>query len=215
MSAPSVDAFVTDSRLRLAVATRHLIDAVLTSEGATDAELDGVTDAIEALGDRLHGDAAGGLRPVGRRSRFERDHTSYLPRSPLVGEVSPIAPPFEWSFANDRMVGTGVFGAAYEGPPGYVHGGWVALAFDEILGMVNIAGKTPGMTAKLSVRYRAPTPLHTPVRLETWTERIEGRRIIAHGTLHAAGQLCAEGEGLFISISPELAAKYFGTRSDP
>ena len=49
----------------------------------------------------------------------------------------------------------------YEGPPGYVHGGCVALAFDELLGMVNVLNGLGGLTGKLTVRYRRPDPART------------------------------------------------------
>lgn len=207
--------FATTSRERLATATRHLVDAVLTSEGVGDADMDEAAAAIEELADRLHGDAAQAERPVGRRTYREPDHAGYLPRSPLVGGVNPVSPPLDWSFDEGRIVATGVFGSAHEGPPGYVHGGWIALAFDEALGMINIANDVPGMTGKLSVRYRAPTPLHTPVRLESWTEHVEGRRIVARGTLSVGDTLCAESDGLFVTIPPDLAAQYFGAKDDP
>jgi hypothetical protein len=42
------------------------------------------------------------------------------------------------------------FGSAYEGPPGCVHGGYVAAAFDEMLGFVQSLGGNPGMTARLT-----------------------------------------------------------------
>ena len=57
--------------------------------------------------------------------------------------------------------GTVTFGSAYEGPPGHVHGGYVAAAFDELLGMTQSLGGMPGMTGTLTVRYRRPTPLRT------------------------------------------------------
>ena len=37
------------------------------------------------------------------------------------------------------------FGSAYEGPPGCVHGGFVAAAFDEVLGFVQSLGGQPGL----------------------------------------------------------------------
>ena len=103
-----------------------------------------------------------------------------------------------------------MFTAAYEGPPGYVHGGWVALTFDEILGMANIASGHPGMTGTLKIRYLRPTPLHTRVDLEGWTERVEGRRIVAMGRMLVDGEVTAEAEGLFVAISDDMAMRYFG-----
>ena len=101
---------------------------------------------------------------------------------------------------------------AFEGPPGYVHGGQVALMFDEALGVANVAAGHAGMTARLSVRYRRPTPLRTELRLEAWTVERQGRRITTVGTLHAGDVLCAEAEGLFVDIGTERALEYFGER---
>jgi acyl-coenzyme A thioesterase PaaI-like protein len=202
--------FVTPARIRLTEAVRHLIDAALTAEEATEAQLDEAADKAERLASELQGVAALGDRPAGVRTREESSHDDYLPRSPLVGEVSPMAPPVEYEYRDGRLFGRGVFHAAYEGPPGYVHGGWIALAFDEILGMANIAGGHPGMTGRLSVRYRRPTPLHTEMRFEAWTEQVDGRRIVTRGTLEADGVVTAEAEGLFVTIDHDLALQYFG-----
>ena len=89
---------------------------------------------------------------------------------------------------------------AYAGPPGHVHGGIVAAAFDEVLGFVQCLTEQAGMTGTLTVRYRAPTPLHRELSFEAWVERIEGRKTIARGTLHCGTTLCAEAEGLFVSM---------------
>ena len=144
------------------------------------------------------------------RSRPEETHEDYLPRSPLVGRISPIAPPIEYEFLDGGVRASGVFHAAFEGPPGYVHGGWIALAFDEILGMTNMASGNPGMTGRLSIRYRRPTPLHTKVAFRGWVEQVDGRRVVTRGTLSVDDVVTAEAEGLFVMLSPELALEYFG-----
>jgi acyl-CoA thioesterase FadM len=56
------------------------------------------------------------------------------------------------------------------------------------------------MTGRLTIHYRSPTPLRTELRFAGWVDRIEGRKTFALGTLHAGDRLCAEAEGLFISI---------------
>lgn len=210
MTPNSTHPFVSPQRERLAEAVRHLIDAVLTVEDATEEQLGTAADLTEGVARHL-GRVPRADDPVrGTRGRAERDHTDYLPRSPLVGEVSPLAPPIEWEYVEGRMRGRGTYHAAYEGPPGYVHGGWVALTFDEILGMANIASGHPGMTGTLKIRYLRPTPLHRTVELEGWTERVEGRRIVAKGRMTVDGELTAEAEGLFITIDAALAEEYFG-----
>ncbi|MCU1457572.1 MAG: thioesterase superfamily enzyme [Actinomycetia bacterium] len=213
-AASEVEEFDSPTRRRLADATRHLIDAVLTSEGADADTLDAAADMVEALAAQLHG-APLGDRPAGRRDRPEHSHTDYLPRSPVVGLSSPMAPPITYEVRGGRVHGTGTFGAPYEGPPGYVHGGEIALAFDELLGIANIVSGHPGMTGTLTVKYRRPTPLGQELDFEAWTERVEGRRITTRGTIHSHGTLTAEAEGLFIIVNPERAAEYFGARAEP
>ncbi len=207
------EAITTPERVRLAEAVRHLIDAALTADDATPDELALAAEAAERIAASLHPRGELGNRPDGVRSRVEEDHADYLARSPLVGKISPVAPPIEYEYRDGRLFAGGVFHAAYEGPPGYVHGGWIALAFDEVLGMTNIASGHPGMTGRLSVRYRRPTPLHTKVAFEGWTEQVDGRRIVTRGTLTVDGVVTAEAEGLFVMIDREMALEYFGERA--
>jgi acyl-coenzyme A thioesterase PaaI-like protein len=114
----------------------------------------------------------------------------------------------------DSVVATGTFGAAYEGPPGCVHGGFVAAAFDEVLGATQSMSGFPGMTAHLEVDYRSPTPLHTELRFEGVIERIDGRKIHTRATLYAGDRLCAESYGLFISMNPEKFATLMAEREE-
>ena len=105
---------------------------------------------------------------------------------------------------------TAPFGAPYEGPPGFVHGGWIACAFDEVLGIANIASGNPGMTARLTVHYRKPTPLFRELRFRAWVDRVEGRRIMSQAEVYDGDTLTAEAEGIFVQPRPELAEQYFG-----
>jgi acyl-coenzyme A thioesterase PaaI-like protein len=206
---PDREQFASPERSRLAEAVRRAIDVVMTVEDATGAQMETAAESIEAATALLAGPRA--VTPEGlRRTSRDRDHGDYLPRSPIVGESSPLAPPIAWEWVPPRILGRVVFGAAYEGPPGYVHGGIIALAFDEMLGMANIASGHPGMTGTLKVRYRRPTPLYREVRFEAWVDRVEGRRIMTRGTLSCADDLCAECDGVFVQPRPELAAIYFG-----
>lgn len=204
-------------RRRFVEALRALVDAaIVAAPDLDDAELDTAAAHLEELAARLGVDVGTGR---GERVRTEAvaDHADYLPRSPLVGVASPLAPPFAWRAGPDGLDATGTFGAPYEGPPGYVHGGWIALAFDEVLGMANIAAGRPGMTARLSVHYHRPTPLHAPVTIRAAVEHARSRRTVTAGELRCDGELCATAEGLFVTISPERAARYFAarrTRSD-
>ena len=190
---------------------------MLTSVDATHADLDAAAGATDELVDRLLLAAAAGTTPTGpwTDGRDGRRHRDYTPRSPFVGAVNPSAPPFTWEFRDGQLEARGVFTAAYEGPPGYVHGGYVALAFDEVLGIANVAAGYGGLTGRLTVRYRRPTPLHRELRFEAHTERVEGRRLTTVGHLYDGDTLTAEAEGLFVRIGEERALEYFGERPQP
>jgi acyl-coenzyme A thioesterase PaaI-like protein len=131
------------------------------------------------------------------------DYEGPFDLSPLLGRANPLAPPLRLQVEDDRVAGTVTFGPAYEGPPGCVHGGFVAAAFDELLGLVQMLGGQPGMTGRLVVNYRSPTPLQTELRLEGRIDRVEGRKTICTGQIYAGDVLCAEAEGLFVSVDFE------------
>jgi acyl-coenzyme A thioesterase PaaI-like protein len=94
--------------------------------------------------------------------------------------------------------GTTNLDLVYEGPPGCVHGGYIAHLFDCLMGQHNLNVGIPGMTGTLTVRYRRPTPLHANLQLEARTERASGRKIVTRAQVVAGNELTAEAEGLFI-----------------
>jgi acyl-coenzyme A thioesterase PaaI-like protein len=164
-------------------------------------DLRAVADELERLAERVE--------QLPMRSMYEgfgesplagRDPHAFFDHSPMLGRANPLAPPVELWEEDEVMHGRVTFGAAYEGPPGCVHGGYVAAAFDEVLGSTQSLGGRPGMTGRLTVHYRSPTPLRTELRFTGRVVDVSGRKTRTHGTLHAGERLCAEAEGLFIAI---------------
>jgi acyl-coenzyme A thioesterase PaaI-like protein len=209
---PDSPAFATPERAELAGAIRELIDAAMSLENVAPEVLLEVAHEAGELASRL-----GSPRTAGS-GYMHRDHGDYLPRSPVVGEASPLSPRLDWE-AHDEdgrtvVEARGVFGAAYEGPPSYVHGGWIACTFDEILGIANIASGQPGMTGRLTIHYRRPTPLFRELRVRAWVDRVEGRRVLSRAEMFEGDTLTAEADGVFIQPRPELAEKYWGPRDD-
>lgn len=137
----------------------------------------------------------------------ERMGGTLLDRSPVMGLANPIAPPMQLRMASERVEGIVTFGAAYEGPPGCVHGGWIAAAFDEVLGASQSLSGKAGMTAYLHIDYRSPTPLHRELRFEGELDRVEGRKIFTRGRVFDGDVLCAEAQGLFIAFDAERFAE--------
>jgi acyl-coenzyme A thioesterase PaaI-like protein len=207
--APSLTQTVDPARRRLADATRVLVDAVTRVREADPdpVALDAATAAVQAATAALT--AADTLR-TGPRPAIPGAYHRYLPSSLLVGTAHPLAPVGTPVFADGVLTVRVRFGATYEGPPGFVHGGIVALAFDELFGMCNVCHGQGGLTGRLTVRYRAPTPLHQDLTMTAWLASREGRRSQVRGALHA-GEVCtAEAEGLFVRPRPETRAAYFG-----
>ncbi len=198
---------------RLADAVRRVIDGVAVTAAAA-ALLAAAADALEAVAADI--DAAG-VRSVTEgfaESSISGDPRSHFDHSPIMGEANPLAPPLRLHVADDHTVtGEVVFGAAYEGPPGCVHGGYVAAAFDEILGFAQSLSGQTGMTGSLTVDYRSPTPLHEPLTLVGRFERADGRKIHTSGTIHAGERLCAEATGLFIAIDFAAMARARAART--
>ena len=151
--------------------------------------------AVRELSDRL--EQAG--TPV-EPSMFSPWGTpEHLGANPAIGIRNPVSPPLRpVSFPDGTVRCDLELGIEYQGPPGCVHGGIVALLFDEMLGLANAAAGSVGMTADLRVSYKSPTPLNAPLRFEAKQVRTEGRKIWTSATLHTGDTLRASTEALFI-----------------
>ena len=148
--------------------------------------------------------------PTEARLRTEaRDHSLYR------GDANPLAPPLVVTTATDdggpMVVGTVRLDRDREGPPGRVHGGFVAGIFDDILSSApGLVDAGPVVTARLSIRYRQATPLDVDLRFEAVVIRHSGRRIVARARCLApdgSGEsaVTAEAEALFVAVPPRPA----------
>jgi len=185
---------------RLAAVMRLVIERLVPSNAPVD-ELRRAANALERYAEALKDHPRLKDARLFAESANAGDVAAFFDQSPLIGLANPLAPPLTIGRKDDRHAhATGVFGSAYEGPPGSVHGGFVAAAFDEVLGYVQSLSGYPGMTGTLEVIYRSPTPLHTPLLFEASLERVEGRKIFTSARLEAGGVLCAEATAIFISF---------------
>jgi len=186
-------------RRRLGRAMRSVIDRLVTSD-APEAELRVAADALERYGARLASHPRRAMPAGFAESANAGDVTAFFDYSPLIGLSNPMAPPIVLHVDGEVVRGTVTFGAAYEGPPGHVHGGFIAAAFDEVLGFAQSMTGNPGMTGTLTVRYRKPTPLRVELRFEARVLEVEGRKIFTTGALYAGDTLTAEAEAVFLSV---------------
>lgn len=168
--------------------------ATIEALGDLTAEIDRLTGLLEE-GDRLATTAGDTPNVVYQGHRLRE-------RSPFIGRANPVALPLIVEFVDGGIDAVANFGTLYEGPPGCLHGGYIAGIFDEVLGAAQTLSGQAGMTGRLTIHYRSPTPLNTDLHLKARLDSVNGRKILCKGTLHAGDRLCAEAEGLFIAVDP-------------
>jgi hypothetical protein len=157
---------------------------------------------------------------LGQRTRTRAEMPSaddllggYRMYNPVTGSGSALAPPLHIETAGSGVAGDCTLGLAFEGPPSFAHGGISAMLLDQLLGYANSAAGHPGMTVRLETSYRAPVPLHTPLRLTAEVIAVEGRRVTARGAIATAAEpetALVEATGIFVGLRAEQAARLFG-----
>ncbi|WP_036457730.1 PaaI family thioesterase [Mycobacterium sp. UM_WGJ] len=156
-----------------------------------------IQQASEILGSRL--DPA----PFGVRNATDGQALAW--GNVAIGMRNAIAPPLrvELDESGQRATADLVLGAAYEGPPGQVHGGMCALVLDHLLGATAHRAGQPAFTGTLTLRYLAPTPLGR-LRAESWVEREDGGKTFAEGhLLDPQGRVTVHAAGVFIRPKPK------------
>ena len=180
----------------LAEEGRSFAEHLIATPASTD-ELNAATTALRTL--RLGLPHRNDVAPV---ESISAPASSFRDQSPIHGFGNMIAPNLHLHVVEDRVEGEVTFSAAYEGAPGHVHGGWISAVFDEVLGMVQALPGAPGMTGRLEVDYRKPTPLGRPIQLVGHVDRVDGRKIFTSGRSFdlETGLTYAESTALFITI---------------
>ena len=191
----------------LALEVRALIDEMMTVESPPEA-LEAAAAGLRTLTERLR--ASGGALRGPLTSAPDGDPANFFAFSPVSGASNPVAPPMRVTVSGTTVDATCTFGKAYEGPPGYVHGAWVAAVFDELLGIANAVGGNPAMTGLLEVRYLQPTPLGKELRVVGRHTGQSGRKSFATGEILDGDVVTAEAKGTFIAVTMTRAAELFG-----
>jgi acyl-coenzyme A thioesterase PaaI-like protein len=193
---------------QLGDALRELIDAAVRTEVPID-DLDEVALAARELAARLR-TRSRGLHQIAGINDPEAGERWY---NPVYGPGNPIAAPLEITVSEAGVVsGRVTLGKPYEGPPGLVHGGFVATMLDHALARAARSAGHGGLTASLTVTYRRPVPLGVPLVLESRLQSVEGRRATAHARLVAEddpGTTLAEAEAVLVALRAERAAEVF------
>ena len=178
----------------LTASVRDLIDATIRTE--MDAESVAAAKLeIDAATARLRGRQLEGSFGV----RFGSDGDQMPWGNVVIGIRNPVAPPLAFARAADgTLTADFTLGAAYEGPPGHVHGGVAALILDHALGDAASSPDKPRLTGTITLRYRRMTPLGA-LHVQAAIVRTDGVKTFAAGHLADADGVTVEAEGVFIT----------------
>ena len=98
-----------------------------------------------------------------------------------------------------------VVAEVHQGAPGLAHGGLLAAAFDEALGMLlRILGCT-AVTARLETDFQAPVPIGTVLAIAARVDAVAGRKVYcsAEGRVGDDGPVAVRAQALFVRVGLE------------
>jgi acyl-coenzyme A thioesterase PaaI-like protein len=198
------------ARLQAAAALRELGNAMVDRQVDDELLLE-IASAAKALLPRM------ASAPQRGHSFFDRSPEFVgIPTTSASGAVDNVVFPdcFVSGMANPMGMGARLsvteegatleveLGAAFEGAPGRAHGGAVAALIDEVMGFAQSAAGTVSFTGRLTLSYRAPTPVGQPLRADAWVAERNGRKLTLKAELRSEDTLLVEAEALFIVVDP-------------
>lgn len=197
----------TAEAAELAGRLRRLAGLLATCEpsGPEQDEVGRLLDRALAVVDPDGSGAALGPSTFARHLAGQPDALDRSLHHPLAAGRSAVHPPFEIAVdpEADRLVATGTYHAAWEGPPGLVHGGFLATALDLALSTLANASGRRAVTRRLALRYLRPVPLDREVRIEVVRGRLEGRLLDLTGILTVDGRAAVRVSAQFATLPTE------------
>lgn len=95
-------------------------------------------------------------------------------------------------------------GKRYTGPPGHCHGGIIATILDDAMSKLNKLRDLPAATARMTVEYLRPVPLHETLHVQSHEVSKRGRRLTRIAEISdARGAVLARSRGVFVILDPE------------
>jgi acyl-coenzyme A thioesterase PaaI-like protein len=177
----------------LADAVRDLLDATIRTTVDED-DVRAAERQVRALTRGLRAQQLPGPAGV----RYNSEGRSWNWGNAVIGLRNAIAPPMQVVHEDSGLVWAEVeLGAAYEGPPGLVHGGVTALLLDHLMGETASGRRRTTFTGTLTLRYVRGTELG-PLRLEGRITGEEGRKVFVAASVQDVDGLTVEAEGVFV-----------------
>jgi len=121
------------------------------------------------------------------------------------GPANPDGLHLEFFLAVDgSVVALPAVSSAFDGHPGYLHGGIIATLLDEAMSKAVRAQGAASMTRNIEVDYLRPVPSGAPLRIEGRAVRNEAHKHWAEARiLNKDGTVLARSKGLFIEVQPK------------
>jgi len=139
----------------------------------------------------------------------------YLSHAFDIGAYNPCFPEYTFDRIDaETAEGYVAFPVAYEGPPGLVHGGFLAVFFDCVTQHQNCAVALSGKTRSLAVMYRRPTPIETELRFDI-VRSLRDRAITSTARLLLGEDVLCTAEFNALANSPDKLSPFrLGKRRD-
>jgi hypothetical protein len=133
----------------------------------------------------------------------------YLDHATDIGAFNPCFPEYRFDHRDaEAASGRVTFPLVYEGPPGLVHGGFVAVFFDCVIQHHSCLAGLSGKTRSLNVTFRRPTPILTELRFDIARSEVD-RGIASTARLLLDDEVLSIGE---VATSAQAADKLAGYR---
>jgi uncharacterized protein (TIGR00369 family) len=121
--------------------------------------------------------------------------------------------PFSRDDVAKRVRGSFRLGARYQGAPGMIHGGIIAVVLDEALGKVCRFSDVRAVTAELTVEFLRPIKVEQEIHVEAYQVERQERNLFHTGEIRdSEGRVLARGRGRFVVIDPERYRRTTGIR---
>ncbi len=194
----------------VAAAIRRLTGLLLSLEHphpTVDAMLSRFADWETELAAAVPPDSAPRLHDDGGTKRI------YLGHAFDIGAFNPCFPEYRFDHLDaEAASGTVTFPLVFEGPPGFVHGGFLAVFFDCVAQHQNCAAALSGRTRTLTVTYRRPTPVLTELRFDVVRTEVN-RAITSTARILQEDEVLCIGEMNAVAMSPDkLSVSRFARR---
>jgi hypothetical protein len=175
--------------LALAPLVRRLIATALSQE-EEDESLDRLIEHLSTVEQALA--RRGPVDPSPRIGpNLQSDQRIYLDHGYDIGAFNPCFPEYTIQVDGAQASGTVSFPLVFEGPPGCVHGGFLAVFFDCVIQHHNCEYGVAGKTTSLNVEYRRPTPVLEALQFQI-ERSSDARRITSTARIGIGGTVLCQ-----------------------